>query len=210
MRQSNGYWHPIIAWLSLSLCWGCAGSPLEVTRAGSEIDFQRYTTLAVRDFHNGVGDLLPRRVLQELPEAVMARLNECYPMAFEKIERMSSGSADELVIEGTITDYREGSRFARAMLIGLGSARLTSEVSFVDGQSGRQLTQAKVDLLWAMGGLVGASQGIEDLIDKGGKQIADAIGERRGLVKKVMRVARPLERQSDGPQQETLAGRCRE
>ena len=106
-----------------------------------------------------MGESLPPRVLQELPEAVMAHLNECYPGAFGKIDRTASGSADELVVGGTITEYREGSRFARAMLIGLGSAKFASDVSFVDGQTGRELTQAKVDLLWAMGGLVGASQG---------------------------------------------------
>lgn len=70
------------------------------------------------------------------------------------------------------------------MLIGLGSAKFSSDVSFIDGQSGRELTKAKVDLLWAMGGLVGASQGIEDLTEKTGRQIADAIAEKRGAAKK--------------------------
>jgi hypothetical protein len=140
--------------------------------------------LVVQDFKNGAGDALPPQVLTELPEAVVAHLNECYPQAFGKIERTASGSAEELVIGGTITEYREGSRFARAMLIGLGSAKLASEVSFIDGQSGRELTKAKVDLLWAMGGLIGASQGIEDLIEKAGRQIADAIAEKRGVAKK--------------------------
>ncbi len=85
----------------------------------------------------------------------------------------------ELVIGGTITKYREGSRFARAMLIGLRSAKVATDVSSLDGQSGRELTKAKVDLLWAMGGLVGASQAIEHLIEKAGCQIADARREAR-------------------------------
>ena len=128
--------------------------------------------------------------------------------AFGKIDRTASGSAEELVVGGTITEYREGSRFARAMLIGLGSANLASDVAFVDGQSGRQFTQAKVDLLWAMGGLVGASQGIEDLIEKAGRQIADAIAEMRGVAKKTETASRLLEPQIGGPSQDTKAGKC--
>lgn len=116
--------------------------------------------------------------------------------------------AEELVVGGTITEYREGSRFARAMLIGLGSANLASDVAFVDGQSGRQFTQAKLDLLWAMGGLVGASQGIEDLIEKAGRQIADAIAEQRGVAKKTETASRLLEPQIGGPSQDTKAGKC--
>ena len=124
------------------------------------------------------------------------------------IERIASGSAEELVVGGAITEYREGSRFARAMLIGLGSAKFASDVSFLDGQSGRELTKAKVDLLWAMGGLVGASQGIEDLIEKGGRQIADAIAEKKGATKRVESPSKPLEPQIGGAQQETRSGKC--
>jgi len=105
--------------------------------------------------------------------------------------------------------YREGSRLARAMFVGLGSAKLASEVLFVDGQSRRQLAQAKADLLWAMGGLVGASQGIEDLIENAGRQIADAIAEKKGAAKKVENESKPLVGQlGHGLQQETKAGKC--
>ena len=52
-----------------------------------------------------------------------------------------------MLVEGTITEYREGGRFTRAMLIGLGSAKIASDVSFMDAQSGRKLAHAKVDLL---------------------------------------------------------------
>jgi len=209
VKKLSSHYVPLL----LGLVWlpvmsGCAATPLQVVKAEAGVDFRRYTTLVVKDFQNGVGDALPPRILQDLPEAVVAHLNECYPKAFGKIERTTSGSSEELVIGGTITEYREGSRFARAMLIGLGSAKFASEVSFVDGQSGKELTKAKVDLLWAMGGLVGASQGIEDLVEKAGKQIADAIAEKRGAAKRVETPSRPFEPQLSGPQQGTEAGKC--
>ncbi len=208
MRRLSGHLAVLVGLLVMPAIWGCAATPLQVVKAEAGVNFQRYTTLVVKDFQNGVGDALPPRILQDLPEAVMAHLNECYPKAFGKIERSASGSAEELVVGGTITEYREGSRFARAMLIGLGSAKIASDVSFIDGQTGRELTKAKVDLLWAMGGLIGASQGIEDLIEKAGRQIADAIAERRGAAKRVETPSRPLEPQLGGPQQDTNQGKC--
>lgn len=69
--------------------------------------FSGYTTLVVKNFQNGVGDALPPRALQDLLEAVVVHLNECYPKAFGKIERMASGSAEELVVlEGLSSERR--------------------------------------------------------------------------------------------------------
>ena len=208
MKLSHGYVPPLLGLVWLPVMSGCAATPLQVVKAEAGVDFKRYTTLTVKDFQNGVGDALPPRILQDLPEAVVAHLNECYPKAFGKIERTAAGSPEELVIGGTITEYREGSRFARARLIGLGSAKFATDISFLDGQSGRDLTKAKVDLLWAMGGLVGASQGIDDLIEKAGRQIADAIAERRGAAKKLETAQKPLEPEIGTPQQVTKAAKC--
>jgi hypothetical protein len=210
MSRSNRYrgLPVVVGLLWLAALWGCAATPLQVVKSEAGGNFRRYTTLVVRDFQNGVGEALPSRVLQEVPDAVVAHLNECYPGAFGKIDRAVSGSADELVVGGTVTEYREGSRFARAMLIGLGSAKFATDVSFIDGQSGRELTQAKVDLLWAMGGLVGASQGIEDLIEKAGRQIADAIAEKKGAVKREEKTQRPVDPQLGRPEPDGTNSKC--
>ena len=69
------------------------------------------------------------------------------------------------------------------MLIGLGSSKFSSDVVFRDGQSRQELAQAKVDLLWAMGGIIGAATGIEDLVKKAAEQVADAITEKKGVAK---------------------------
>jgi hypothetical protein len=121
--------------------------------------------------------------------------------AFARAER-------ERVAMKDLSMYRDGSRFARAMLIGLGSAKFATDVSFLDGQGGKELSKAKVDLLWAMGGLVGASQGIEDLIEKAGRQIAGAIAEKRGIAKRADTGKRSLEPQVGSSQQDTKAAKC--
>ena len=81
MRRSSAFLALLVGLLWLPTIWGCAATPLPVVKAEAGVNFQRYTTLVVKDFQNGVGDALPPRVLQELPEAVMAHLNECYPGA---------------------------------------------------------------------------------------------------------------------------------
>ena len=91
----------------------------------------------VKDFQNGVDDALPPRILQELPEAVIAHLNECYPRVFSKIERTAQGSAEELVIEGAILEYREKSGEEGRP----GVTKPVGELTFADGQSGRELAQ---------------------------------------------------------------------
>jgi hypothetical protein len=51
-------------------------------------------------------------------------------------------------------------------------------------------------------------EGIEDLIEKAGRQIADAIAEQRGVAKKTETASRLLEPQIGGPSQDTKAGKC--
>ena len=88
-----------------------------------------------------------------------------------------------MIVEGRITEYREGNRFARFLLTGLGSAKFASDVIFRDGESKQELAQAKVDLLWAMGGIIGAAGDMDDLIKKAATQVADAIAEKKGAPK---------------------------
>lgn len=152
-------------------------------KAETGANFQKYTTLVVKDFESTVGDVPPVRVRQDLPGTVIARLNECYPGAFEKITREASGSAEEFVVNGTITEYNEGSRFARFMLgaYGGGSAKLVADVSLTDG-TGREL--ARTEGRWVsspVGGGLGALVGIEQLVLTAGGEIADRIAEKRGV-----------------------------
>jgi hypothetical protein len=129
--------------LIVAVLAGCAS--LKVVKADPRITSQQFTTLVVADFENAVGAALPSRVQQDMSEAVIAHLNECYPGAFKKIVRSGGGDAEELVIRGTITDYQEGNRALRFMLAGLGSAKVAADVSFYDGQNGQGLRVAKGD-----------------------------------------------------------------
>ena len=161
---------------------GCAS--LKVVKVDPRITSQQYSTLVVADFENSVGAALPSRVQQDMSEAVVVHLNECYPGAFEKIVRSGSGYAEELVIRGSITEYQEGNRALRFLLAGLGSARVAADVSFHDGRSGEELMVAKGDWVFEYGGLMGAVVGIDDVVRSAGARIADLIADKKGATKK--------------------------
>lgn len=201
MWRSHRYLTLFAGLLGLPLIWGCAATPLQTDRSAVEVDFSRYTIVVVKNFQNGVGDDLPPRLLREVPEAVIASLHECYPKAFAKIARTPSGSPEELVVGGTITEYREKIWYDLYDRV-----KVTSQVTFVDGQSGRELTKITVDpvgkaalanpIAWSLlavhavtGVPVGIlapslSEKIDVVIDKAASQIADAIAEKRGIVKR--------------------------
>jgi len=78
-----------------------------------------------------------------------------------------------------IVKYKKGSRFARAMLIGLGASSISTNVNFLDSPTKKLLTSGKLELTWALGGIAGASRGIEDLVNDSGAKVATAIVEQK-------------------------------
>ncbi len=180
MRIPNG----CLTWLILVFVVSGCAADLKVVRADPRINSKEYTTLVVGEFGNAVGDALPSRVQRDLSEAVIVHLDECYPGAFRKIARSGSGYAEELVIRGTITEYREGNRFLRLMVAGVGSAKFAVDVSFFDGRSGQQLMLARGDWVLRVGGVAGAIVGMDEVVRSAGARIADTIAEKRGATKK--------------------------
>jgi hypothetical protein len=109
-----------------------------------------------------------------------------------------SGSPEELIVGGTITEYREKIWYDLYDRV-----KFTSEVTFVDGQSGREFTKITVDpggmaaianpIAWSLLAVQAItmmplgifapslSEKIDILIDKAANQIADTIAETKGL-----------------------------
>ncbi len=75
-------------------------------------------------------------------------------------------TGNELIVTGTIRSYEPGSRFGRAMLIGLGAASFNGDLILKDGTTDTILLSAPFDKLWAWGGILGASKGIEDMVSE--------------------------------------------
>jgi len=100
------------------------------------------------------------------------------------------GQSDELIVTGTITTYREGNRFMRALLIGLGSAAFDSEVTLKPAAADRILLTAPFDKLWAWGGVLGMSKGIEEMWAETAAAVANTVARADGLAPGRRRTAR--------------------
>jgi len=172
-------------WFSVIVVAAAGCASVAVVKEDPRIKDQQYRTLVVGDFENGVGNALPARVQQELPGAVVAHLNQCYPGAFDRVVRTGHGSVGELLIRGSILEFQAGNRALRFLAgpYGAGTAKFAADVSFYDGQTGQQLMVAKGDWVYRQGGVLGAIGGIDDLVQTSGVDVADLIAEKRGATR---------------------------
>jgi hypothetical protein len=92
--------------------------------------------------------------------------------------------ARDLTLSCLVTKYKPGSRFARAMLAGLGSAHFDVEYSILDSER-NPLASGMVTKSWSWGGIMGMSKGIEDLVREAAGEIAeDLVRFRKELLEK--------------------------
>lgn len=153
---------------------GCATGNVKFGDTGAKGDMSAYKTVAIKVV-NDIGEKCPADVPENLQAASIKQMKSKYPGAFSDVRPTPKGEKDELLAEVHITKYKKGSRFARAMLIGLGSSKISTTVNMMDSASKRLMSSGKLDLTWAIGGAMGASKGIEDLVNDAGNKIADAV-----------------------------------
>lgn len=113
---------------------------------------------------------------------IAARLKSDFGPLFESV---ASGSAargvdGECFVQGAITKYKPGSRVARFILIGLGAAHFEGNVKVTDAMGGRELMTAPFDKLWAFGGVLGVSKGIENMERETAAAVAGTIARAKG------------------------------
>lgn len=113
---------------------------------------------------------------------VQTRLRSDYGKLFESVEAGAAarGLEGECLISGRITKYKPGSRVARAILIGLGAASLEGDVKVTDATGSRTLLTVPFDKIWAWGGVVGASKGIEEMSDEAAASVANTLARAKG------------------------------
>ena len=118
----------------------------------------------------------------DFARAVETRLGSDFGPIFKSVEMAPAarGLDHECVIRGAITKYKPGSRFARAVLIGLGAASLEGSVTIQDAATGNTLLTAPFDKLWAWGGIVGASKGMDDMVKEAEASIASTVAHAKG------------------------------
>jgi hypothetical protein len=90
------------------------------------------------------------------------------------------GATNELIVTGTIRDYRPGDRALRGLLIGLGAASFKGDLILKDAADNRVLFTAPFDKLWAWGGYMGMSRGIEDMTTESAASVANTVARAKG------------------------------
>lgn len=85
------------------------------------------------------------------------------------------GQDNEMIITGEINEYEGGNRFARGMLIGLGAASFKGRIKAIDGKTNNILFEAPFEKLWAWGGYMGMSKGIEEMVNEASASAAITI-----------------------------------
>ncbi len=146
----------------ISLASGCASTPCKFKQTGSSADLSLYKTCYVADATAASGVVVPTDVLKRTSDRIASELRG--RRTFEKTVRKDPGGQEPcLHVQTEYTSYRPGSRMARALLIGLGTADLKARVQLRDGGDGSQVAVGKVHEFWGFGGLMGMSRGIEDM-----------------------------------------------
>ncbi len=169
----------LVLFASILLMQGCATAHVKVRQEGT-VAPQKFDRLAVPPFENGVGAGLPMTAPDDVAGAVIAKMQKAYPGAFAEVGSRSTGQPGELVVNGKITSYNPGSKAARFILIGLGAGDLKLEVNLTDAASGSSLEQFTTDGAIAAGGLVGASMGMEDMIESAAAKVAERLARYGG------------------------------
>jgi hypothetical protein len=157
---------------------GCATGKAKISTVAPRSAMESYRTVAITVI-NDTGPICPEDVPSAIQSAAVRQMRVKYPEVFTDVEQSPKGSEGELLVEVHITKYKKGSRLARAMLIGLGSSKISTALIFLDSPTKRPLASGQLSLTWALGGIVGASKGIEDLVDDAGRKIANAIVEQK-------------------------------
>jgi hypothetical protein len=178
MSSKIGFVGLVIGLAACLLLAGCATGKVKVSTTAPRKAMENYRAVAITVL-NDVGPACPDDVAPAIQAAAIRQIKVKYPDVFADIRPAATGAEGELFVEVHVTKYKKGSALARAMLIGLGSSKISTTLVFIDSATKTSLATGQLDLTWAMGGIIGASKGIADLVESAGEKIANAIVEQR-------------------------------
>lgn len=148
--------------------------------SAAEIDLSKYQIATVLPFETK--SPVDASIGVKFANEVAIRLKSDFGPIFQDVrkELPPLGTNNELIVTGTITDYTPGDRFARFTLIGMGAASLKGNLILKDGADGRILMDAPMSKLWAWGGYIGGSRGIEDMVAESQASVAATVAHAKG------------------------------
>lgn len=149
--------------------------------AGSAVDLSKYHIATVMPFEPVAGKGIDASVGFKFADDIFYRLQSDYGPIFKEVRKGPPlGTAEEVIVTGTIRDYDPGSKVARMLLIGTGAASFKGDLILRDGVDSRVLLDAPFDKLWAWGGMLGASKDIEDMVAESEAAVARTVAQAKG------------------------------
>ncbi len=155
--------------------------------AWPKVDLKPYAILCLEEFvmadpeaGNRAKDYLVETVPARLAKFVVDNLG---PGVFDEVRQGAACAAAPgvAVLRASIEKYKPGSETARAIIAGAGSAQLKVHVTLANGETGDTLAQFDAKGLWAWGGQLGASRGIQDLEKNVAYEMASYLKYSKGV-----------------------------
>ncbi len=172
--------------VAIVLATGCTttqstrAKPLK-TVYGANVDLSKYQVATVEPFQVMSSRAANDEVGMRLATDIANRLQYDFGPLFETVRvGQPLGTPNELLVTGRITDYRPGNRAARFLGPGIGKADLKGEMVLKDGPTGQPLVIAPIDKLWAWGDILGASKGMNDMMEETAAAAANLIARTKG------------------------------
>lgn len=150
------------------------------------VDLGAYSVLCIDDFRMAdpkAGTRTKADQVTSAPERLAREVARALPDdLFDEVRRGSSDAAEEgmVVLRLEITQYKPGSRMARGMFAGAGSAHLDFTGHLVDAMSGEELATFSGKRTWGWGGARGQSFGIEEMEDNVAHEISLYLQRSKG------------------------------
>ncbi len=150
---------------------GCAGSPpkakfVQAPAKSTAVDANDTANIAVKA-SAGV-DMLEYEI-SRLTQVIAQKLNE------KKLMNSASNDEHAYDVEVTITRYKKGNAFARAMLAGLGQIHIDARVRLLESGTQEQLSAFDIKKTFAWGGIYGGTTRIDDVEPAFAEGIAAAL-----------------------------------
>jgi hypothetical protein len=182
--------HGCLAVLVAALLTGCASTPTGPTnsstratpltpQSGTLPDLTKFEVITVEPFDVTKAGQAGEYVGESFATGIADRLKTDFGPLFSQVNcGKPTGTNNEVIVTGEITSYTPGSRFLRGMLIGLGAASFKGNVCLKEGNT--ELTRISFSKLWAWGGAVGQSRGIEEMEAEVSASIANTVARQKG------------------------------
>jgi hypothetical protein len=148
---------------------------------GANANLRRYDRAVIQPFASPSSTAGEQNAGQIFADSLERRLKNDFGQLFDQVRQgQPTGSTNELVVTGRISEFRPGSRTARLFIPWGPRAELKGDLVLKDAATGDEVLTAPFDKLWGWAGATGALKGIDDMIEETAAAAANTIARARG------------------------------